>query len=91
MADQGSGIMKKTTVQSIYFSLFLVLSFWVILGFTGVLADTGIIDLEYLDQEIENDNWYVISGMCIVFLALPILIAGILTDYKMEQIEKKVE
>lgn len=91
MADQGSGIMKKTTVQSIYFSLFLVLSFWVILGFTGILADTGMIDLEYLDNEIENNNWYVIGGMLIIFVILPAWVAHILTVYKMEQIEKKVE
>ena len=83
--------MKKTTAQSIYFSLFLVLSFWVTLGFTGILADTGMIDLEYLDNEIENDNWYVIGGIFIIFVILPVWVAHILTVYKMEQIEKKVE
>lgn len=91
MADQGSGIMKKTTAQSIYFSLFLVLSFMTIIGFTGALADAGIIDLEYLDQEIDNDNWIVIYGIFIVFLALPIFLAHFLTIYKMRIIDKKVE
>lgn len=91
MADQGSGIMKKTTVQSIYFSLFLVLSFMAIIGFAGALADVGIIDLEYLDQEIDNDNWIVIYGVLIVFVVLPIFLANFLTIYKMRIIDKKVE
>lgn len=83
--------MKKTTVQTIYFSLFLVLSFMAILGFAGALADVGIIDLEYLDQEIENDNEIVTYGILMVFVVLPIYLAHILTIYKMRKIEKKVE
>lgn len=83
--------MKKTTVQTIYFSLFLVLSFITIISFAGCFANVGIIDLEYLDQEIENGNEIVSYGILMVFVVLPIYLAHILTIYKMRRIEKKVE
>lgn len=83
--------MKDWMLTSFYFNLFLFLTFATIVGFASGFADMGIIDLEYLNNEIENDNWYVIGGVGIVFLVLPIWVAHILTVYKMEQIRKKVE
>ena len=95
MADQGSGIMKKIMVKKstlifLYFLFYFFLSFCLIVCIIGAADDLGIINLEYINQEIDNDNWVVTYTFLIVCLVLPMWMAHILTTIKMER-KKKVE
>lgn len=61
-----------------------------LIGFTASLADEGIIDLDYLNQEIDNDNPWVIWSVFIIFFILPMIAGHILAVFKMKQRKKQV-
>lgn len=83
-------MVKESTFLFLNFLLFFSLSFCLILFIMGAANDLGIIDLEYINQEIDNDNYVVTYVFLIVCLFLPMWMAHILTTFKMER-KKKVE
>ena len=83
-------MVKKSTFYFLNFLLFFFLSFCQIVLIIGSADYLGIIDLEYINQEIDNDNLFVTYAFLIVCLVLPMWMAHILTTFKMER-KKKVE
>lgn len=83
--------VKGFTIYFLNFLLFFFLSFCLILCIIGAASDLGIIDLEYINQEIDNDNWVVIYTFLIVCLFLPMWMAHILITFKMERKKKVIE
>lgn len=83
-------MVKESTFRFLNFLLFFTLSFCLILLIIGAANDLDIIDLEYINQEIDNDNHVVTYVFLIVCLFLPMWMAHILTTFKMER-KKKVK
>ena len=83
-------MVKKSTLYFLDFLLFFILSFFQIIIIIGAANNLGIIDLEYINQEIDNDNFFVTYAFLIVCIVLPMWMAHILTTFKMER-KKQVE
>lgn len=83
-------MVKESTLLFLNFLLFFTLSFCLILIIIGAANDLGIIDLEYINQEMDKDNKVVTYALLIVCLYLPMWMAHILTTFKMKR-KKKVK
>lgn len=72
----------------VYQLVLTMLSFLLLIFLTSTLAGMGLIDLEYLDQEIENDNPLVIYPIVAIFIGGSVIMGALLTRMKLERVQK---